>query len=483
MKSSLSDDWLKQKEEMTAQPDPGGDKPQRKSSHTMERTKLTDWKKLAQNKKLKQQMKQKAESVATSSNGAVRPGPKPWNKIKPDLSIDERLSSSGNIENDNVTTLSTPSESSPLPGNSQNSKISNQPPIGIIDGGRLTGFDNFENSQPRPHDNRMFKIGLGVFGAIALVLGTMLSIFYIQKKKKDEQLKRRKVRQKSPPGTYPGGGYPPPQMGYEAPYGDPMVNHMQMPYPGAYHPQFAFQPQFDAEFNPAGYSPAEQFYNQQQYEANYYNMCQEYILQQRQMQMEANMEVYQTPQAIMGEKGYNTVMQYVEQIGDNLKTPKAKHKRNDGNSTPHPIITRRAPSMKSLAQSEISCWTEYEVENEVEKSDIDQSDLEAHENVENQKDDSTSTKSDSAYGSRGSIQSPNRRLKGQMATSSHMFESDHSDRDVESDRLSENVGDMSENDETENIKNNQTTNQLGKKTVSINVEETTKINTETVSVQ
>ena len=70
--------------------------------------------------------------------------------------------------------------------------------------------------------------------------------------------------------------------------------------------------------------------------------------------------------------------------------------------------------MKSLAQSEISCWTEYEVENEVDKSvksDLDQSDLEAPAE-HHQKDDNASTKSDSAYGSRGSIQSPNRRLKG-----------------------------------------------------------------------
>ena len=44
-------------------------------------------------------------------------------------------------------------------------------------------------------------------------------------------------------------------------------------------------------------------------------MCQEYILQQRQLQAESQFE--QDP-------GYNTVLQYVEQIGENLKTPKVK---------------------------------------------------------------------------------------------------------------------------------------------------------------
>ena len=108
-----------------------------------------------------------------------------------------------------------------------------------------------------------------------------------------------------------------------------------------------------------------------------------------------------------------------------------RQKKVDGNSTPHPIITRRAPSMKSLAQSEgicftlinslltrfvVSCWTEYEVENE---KDDDQKSLDQSDNGSNldesepPKDDVQSQKSDSAYGSRGSIQSPNRyRLKG-----------------------------------------------------------------------
>ena len=95
--------------------------------------------------------------------------------------------------------------------------------------------------------------------------------------------------------------------------------------------------------------------------------------------------------------------------------------------------------MKSLAQSEgmdcnlisyfyfleqfnaihstVSCWTDYEVENE--KDGEDQKSLDGSERGSNvdqsdpPKDDAQSQKSDSAYGSRGSIQSPNRyRLKG-----------------------------------------------------------------------
>ena len=123
---------------------------------------------------------------------------------------------------------------------------------GVIDGGRLSGFGGDLNGPPPPPDNRMFKIGLGVFGAIALILGSMLSVFYIQKKKKDEQLKRRKHRQtKSPqyppqPPQYPQMGFPDPQM---AQY------QQQMPFPAQFQPQYAYQPQFDQFQN---YSPAEQ---------------------------------------------------------------------------------------------------------------------------------------------------------------------------------------------------------------------------------
>ena len=55
-------------------------------------------------------------------------------------------------------------------------------------------------------------------------------------------------------------------------------------------------------------------------------MCQDYILQQRQMQMDAQMEYNAqiNPETIMGENGYKKVMQYVDAIGENLKTPKVK---------------------------------------------------------------------------------------------------------------------------------------------------------------
>ena len=39
--------------------------------------------------------------------------------------------------------------------------------------------------------------------------------------------------------------------------------------------------------------------------------------------MEFNAQV--NPEAIMGENGYNKVMQYVDQIGENLKTPKVSY--------------------------------------------------------------------------------------------------------------------------------------------------------------
>merc|ERR1719174_238931 len=130
--------------------------------------------------------------------------------------------------------------------------------------------------------------------------------------------------------------------------------------------------------------------------------------------------------------------------------------------------------MKSLAQSEVSCWTEYEVENE--KDGEDQKSLDGASDVgsnmdqsEPPKDDAQSQKSDSAYGSRGSIQSPNRyRLKGQMANS-QILESEHdSERD---DMDSEHDDDNNVNDELPEIIIGQNQEQLGKKTVSINVDE------------
>ena len=88
----------------------------------------------------------------------------------------------------------------------------------------------------------------------------------------------------------------------------------------------------------------------------------------------------------------------------------AKNRVKDGNpqGTPHPIITRRG-SMKSLAQSEASCWTEDLSDKEDDKKSLDRSEICCGQS-ENDKNDGASQKSDSAYGSRGSIQSPNGRF-------------------------------------------------------------------------
>ena len=66
--------------------------------------------------------------------------------------------------------------------------------------------------------------------------------------------------------------------------------------------------------------------------------------------------------------------------------------------------------MKSLAQSEASCWTEDLSDKEDDdKKSLDRSEMCCGQS-ENDKNDGASQKSDSAYGSRGSIQSPNGRF-------------------------------------------------------------------------
>ena len=194
----------------------------------------------------------------------------------------------------------------------------------------------------------MLKIGLGVFGGIALVLGCMLSFFYIQKKNKDQKLKNARKGGRRHRGHNQGQGQAHlPGDVYHDPYQQPQ-------YPtGMYDPQGPFPPfqmppgQFNqsaapGQFGQMGNNPMnsaggqmanipiqyeneytgqvethyiteQQYFEQQAMEQNYYSMCQEYILQQRQMQAQAAYE--QQPQ-------YNTVLQYVEQIGENLKTPK-----------------------------------------------------------------------------------------------------------------------------------------------------------------
>ena len=159
-----------------------------------------------------------------------------------------------------------------------------------------------------------------------------------------------------------------------------------------------------------------------------------------------NGEVAQYPESQGGlsEVGFDPVLNYVETLGDELKTPKRRPKqRKEGSSTPHPIITRRA-SCKSI-KSEISAWTEDEdAMSKAESTYVSPETISLKGNPEpsirqwltvdfllgshsgkedttsqkNHKLDGESTKSspqlsqtnDSAYGSRGSIQSPNRSL-------------------------------------------------------------------------
>jgi len=238
------------------QDDPGGIKP---DTHQMERTKLTDWKKIAKNKKMNIDGVTIEKRHKTSSNGAVRPGPKPWKKANETAEL-PMVSSISKNSTTAGTTLDTMSGELPLGVGG----------IGfegrVIDGGRLSGFSGSMDSPPHSppqHDDRMFKIGLGVFGAIALILGSMLSVFYIQKKRKDEQLKRRKHRQTKSapqfPPEYPQ--YPPmhPQgqvggMGFDSQMQQQFAQQ-QMPYPAQFQPQYAYQPQFEQFQN---YSPAEQ---------------------------------------------------------------------------------------------------------------------------------------------------------------------------------------------------------------------------------
>jgi len=394
-----------------------------KKEPQLERTVLTNWKKKAQN------MKKGAEekSSGMTSTGAVRPPPEAWNR---------NSNSSRDIPDFGYDTFN------------------EDPYVGSV-GGRVG-------------DTKLLKIGLGVFGGIALILGTMLSYFYIQKKNKDDKHKRQRAKNQSPGGgrggspnniPYPGhpfpGNYPYPgayeQAGYDhqlppGPYeGIPgPVGPCQPGQPGQYPPQYPYEAQFypymqqyDEFAVPPQYMTPEQYYEQQAYDQNYYNMCQDYIQKQRQLQYESH---------TMTQPGYSAVMDYVDKIGDNLKTPKAKNRVKDGNpqGTPHPIITRRG-SMKSLAQSEASCWTEDLSDKEDDdKKSLDRSEMCCGQS-ENDKNDGASQKSDSAYGSRGSIQSPNgspQDLKDlPVVNSSHMFREEEQDMSHTSDHDSQKLDD------------------------------------------
>jgi len=367
----------------------------------MERTVLTNW-----SKKAKKSQKEKPKEPEISANGAVRPK-EAWNRNAPP-------------------------------------KILITPAPELIPETTMPEYDGDEGFN-------MLKIGLGVFGGIALVLGCMLSFLYIQKKNKDQKLKNARKGGRRHRGHHqaqgqahlPGDVYHDPYQQQQYPTGmyDPQgpFPPFQMP-PGQFN-QSAAPGQFgqmgNNPMNSAGgqmanipiqyeneytgqvethYITEQQYFEQQAMEQNYYSMCQEYILQQRQMQAQAAYE--QQPQ-------YNTVLQYVEQIGENLKTPKARKLRKDGNATPHPIITRRG-SMKSLAASEASGWNTEAVQSDKEDEVKSLAQSVCGSNLDEPVDDcdkSEKARSDSAYGSRGSIQSPH---SGPKVNSAHMFsDEDH----------------------------------------------------------
>lgn len=143
------------------------------------------------------------------------------------------------------------------------------------------------------------------------------------------------------------------------------------------------------------------------------------MLHQQQMAA-ANGYDYGYPQSeCQSEVGFDPVLRYVETLGEDLRTPKNKKIRTNGTGTPHPIITRQL-SQKSIAKSDMS-WTDEESKGDeantmTTDSKSTSASLPAHlPSSQISKYDSNSNKSpqlsqtnDSAYGSRGSIQSPNR---------------------------------------------------------------------------
>ena len=146
------------------------------------------------------------------------------------------------------------------------------------------GYDTTYNEDPyvgsvgggRVGDTKMLKIGLGVFGGIALILGTMLSYFYIQKKNKDDKHKRQRAKNQSPGG---GRGSSPNNIPYP---GHPFPGNY--PYPGAYeqaaydHHQLPPGP-YEGIPGPVGPCPPGQpgqYPPQYPYEAQYYPYMQQY---------------------------------------------------------------------------------------------------------------------------------------------------------------------------------------------------------------
>lgn len=305
---------------------------------------------------------------------------------------------------------------------------------------------------------RMLKIALGIVGGIALLAGLIASILYVSKKhRKQKRQNKQRARneqinqqgQQGHPGPqgphgvqgqhcaqvpqgpprdaqymqnqtreysqYPPNGWNNPM----GPYGNQGQNYSQLPFP-AQNQQY-YQMQYDQYGQPVmtypqGYYPEMLGYDEMALNAYYQQYFDQF----------GGMMQYPESQAAMSEAGFDPILNYVETIGDELKTPKRRPKqRKEGSSTPHPIITRRA-SCRSI-KSEISAWTEDEdnISRKAESTYIcnDNDSLKGscsgkdETNSRNLKSDCESTKSspqlsqtnDSAYGSRGSIQLPNRK--------------------------------------------------------------------------
>lgn len=268
------------------------------------------------------------------------------------------------------------------------------------------------NSEPPEFSTvRNLKMALGAIGGIAILLGCVCSLLYISRQKRRQ---RARMQKRPPPNQNMPGPYPPPNAlnpSYPPHYFNPSHIYPQQHLQGAAGlppgvpewsqgpppPNAAFggmQAQYDlAQQYPEAY--LEHFRQQGLYDPYYAGEYYQQFYQQHQQQ------AYPESQADMSEIAFDPVLNYVETIGEGLKTPKRRPKqRKDGSSTPHPIITRRA-SFKSV-RSEVSAWTEDEGELGRD-SPCDRAEMRrGSEELEGDR----TPKGDSAYGSRGSIQSP-----------------------------------------------------------------------------
>jgi len=302
------------------------------------------------------------------------------------------------------------------------------------------GGPYFGEGAPPPKSTRnvqMLKIGLGILGGIALLLGSLASFLYISRK----QRRRKRIAQKRAARAELANHRP---SQFSAPGGSsaPFYQNSSSPEYSQYPPngwQNAMNPYNQQYFNQIGpyqnqpnpCHPQNPYYQMQYDPYQAYNMPGYYPQMAGYGEMGVGMTYgngeYPESQAGMSEVGFDPVLNYVETLGDELKTPKRKPKhRKEGSSTPHPIITRRT-SCKSI-KSEVSAWTEdEETLSKAESTYVSQenvsmkvvgSEASAKEMIETVQEESTSQTSqksspqlsqtnDSAYGSRGSIQSPN----------------------------------------------------------------------------